>query len=77
MGDILWNRIAMALAVLLLATASLTLGAPVAHAATITLSPVADSYVRADQPTTNFGTATARGSFLAPRTYRFTLIFRY
>jgi hypothetical protein len=49
----------MALAALLLATASITLGAPVAHAATITLSPVADSYVRADQPTVNFGTATS------------------
>jgi hypothetical protein len=59
LGDILRNRIAMALAALLLATASLTLGAPVAHAATITLSPVADSYVRADQPTANFGTATS------------------
>jgi hypothetical protein len=53
------NRIAIALAALLLATVSLTLGAPVAHAATITLSPVADSYVRADQPTVNFGTATS------------------
>jgi len=53
------NRTAIALAALLLATASLTLGAPVAHAATITLSPVADSYVRADQPTVNFGTATS------------------
>jgi Calcineurin-like phosphoesterase len=59
LGDILGNRIAMALAALLLATASLTLGAPAAHAATTTLSPVADSYVRADQPTTNFGTATS------------------
>jgi hypothetical protein len=49
----------MALAALLLATASLILGAPAAHAATITLSPVADSYVRADQPTVNFGTATS------------------
>jgi Calcineurin-like phosphoesterase len=53
------NRIATAPAALLLATASLTLGAPVAHAATITLSPVADSYVRADQPTVNFGTETS------------------
>lgn len=59
MGDILRNRIAMVLAALLLATASLTLGAPAAHAATITLSPVADSYVRADQPTANFGTTTS------------------
>jgi hypothetical protein len=49
----------MVLAALLLATASLTLGAPAAHAATITLSPVADSYVRADQPTANFGTTTS------------------
>ncbi|HKX13786.1 MAG TPA: DNRLRE domain-containing protein, partial [Propionibacteriaceae bacterium] len=49
----------MALAALLLATAPLTLGAPVAHAATTTLSPVADSYVRADQPTVNFGTETS------------------
>jgi hypothetical protein len=49
----------MALAALLLATASLTFGASVAHAATNTLSPVADSYVRADQPTVNFGTATS------------------
>jgi hypothetical protein len=57
LGDILRNRIAMALAALLLATASLTLGAPAAHAATITLSPVADSYVMADQPTQNFGGA--------------------
>jgi Calcineurin-like phosphoesterase len=57
LGDILRNRIAMALGALLLATASLTLGAPVAHAATITLSPIADSYVMADQPDTNFGTA--------------------
>ena len=40
-------------------TASLTLGTPVAHATTITLAPVADSYVRADQPTVNFGTATS------------------
>jgi Calcineurin-like phosphoesterase len=56
LGDILRNRIAVALAALLLATASFTLGAPVAHAATTTLSPVADSYVRADQPTANFGT---------------------
>jgi hypothetical protein len=59
LGDILRNRIAMVLAALLLATASLTLGAPAAHAATITLSPVADSYVRADQPTANFGTTTS------------------
>ena len=59
MGDILGNRIAIALAALLLATASLTLGAPVAHAATVTLSPVADSDVMADQPTANFGTATS------------------
>jgi Calcineurin-like phosphoesterase len=49
----------MAPAALLLATASLTLAAPLAHAATITLSPVADSYVMADQPTANFGTATS------------------
>jgi Calcineurin-like phosphoesterase len=49
----------MALAALLLATASLTLGAPVAHAATITLSPVADSYVDADLPTQNFGGETS------------------
>ena len=49
----------MALSALLLATASLTLGAPVAHAATMTLSPVADSHVMADQPDANFGTATA------------------
>jgi Calcineurin-like phosphoesterase len=49
----------MAPAALLLATASLTLAAPVAHAATITLSPAADSYVMADQPTANFGTATS------------------
>jgi hypothetical protein len=53
------NRIATALAALLLATVSLTLGAPAAHAATITLSPVADSYVMADQPDANFGTATS------------------
>ncbi len=61
MGDILRNRIAMALAALLLATASLTLGAPVAHAATLTLSPVADSYVDADLPTQNqnFGSDTS------------------
>src|SRR5215207_8408130 len=59
LGDILGNRIAMALAALLLATASLTLGAPVAHAASTTLSPVADSHVQADQPTVNFGNATA------------------
>src|SRR4029450_7170538 len=57
--DILRNRIAMAPAALLLATASLTLAAPLAHAATITLSPAADSYVMADQPTANFGTATS------------------
>ncbi|HEY6810913.1 MAG TPA: DNRLRE domain-containing protein [Propionibacteriaceae bacterium] len=49
----------MAPAALLLATASLMLAAPLAHAATITLSPVADSYVMADQPTVNFGTATS------------------
>ena len=51
----------MALAALLLATASLTLGAPVAHAATLTLSPVADSYVDADLPTQNqnFGSDTS------------------
>jgi hypothetical protein len=55
----LGNRIATALSALLLGTASLTLGAPVAHAATTTLSPVADSYVMADQPTANFGTATS------------------
>jgi hypothetical protein len=59
LGDILGNRIAVAPAALLLATASLTLGAPVAHPATITLSPVADSYVMADQPDANFGTATS------------------
>jgi Calcineurin-like phosphoesterase len=59
LGDTLRNRIAMALAALLLATASLTLAAPAAHAATITLSPVADSHVMADQPDANFGTATS------------------
>jgi hypothetical protein len=53
------NRIPTALTALLLGTAWLTLGAPVSHAATTTLSPVADSHVQADQPTTNYGTATA------------------
>jgi Calcineurin-like phosphoesterase len=53
------NRIATALTALLLGTAWLTLGAPISHAASTTLSPVADSHVQADQPTTNFGTATA------------------
>ncbi|HWI00424.1 MAG TPA: DNRLRE domain-containing protein, partial [Propionibacteriaceae bacterium] len=53
------NRIATALAALLVGTAWLTLGAPISHAATTTLTPVADSHVQADQPTTNFGTAIA------------------
>jgi len=53
------NRIPVALAAVLFATVSLTLAAPVAHAATTTLSPVADSYVKADDPTRNFGTETS------------------
>src|SRR5215213_7128897 len=53
------NRIPTALTALLLGTAWLMLGAPVSHAATTTLSAVADSHVQADQPTTNYGTATA------------------
>jgi hypothetical protein len=55
----MWNRIAATLTTLLLATAWLSLGAPVSHAATTTLTPVADSHVQADAPTTNFGTATS------------------
>lgn len=53
------NRIAATLTTLLVATAWLSLGAPVSHAATTTLTPVADSHVQADAPTTNFGTATS------------------
>ena len=52
------NRIATAFTALLLASAWLTLSAPVSQAATIALTPVADSYVQADQPSVNFGTAT-------------------
>ena len=57
--QIMRKRLAAALTTLLLATAWLTLSAPVSHAASITLTPVADSHVQADAPGTNFGTATA------------------
>src|SRR5215204_2664982 len=58
-GDIVRNPLATALAALLLGTGWLTLVAPLSHAASTTLAPVADSHVQADAPTTNFGTATS------------------
>ncbi len=50
------NRIATALAAVMLGTAWLTLGAPISQAASTTLTPVADSHVQADFPDTNYGT---------------------
>jgi hypothetical protein len=58
-GDIVRNPLATALAALLLGTGWLTFVAPISHAASTTLAPVADSHVQADAPTTNFGTATS------------------
>jgi hypothetical protein len=64
----MYNRIALLLvatliALLLVATlvagSFLALTAPRAVAAVTTLNPVADSYVQADLPGSNFGTATA------------------
>jgi Calcineurin-like phosphoesterase len=53
------RRTAFALVVTMIFTALVALGSAVpASAATTTLTPVADSYVQADQPAANFGTAT-------------------
>jgi Calcineurin-like phosphoesterase len=53
------NRIALLLTATLLAGSFLALAAPQAVAAITPLNPVADSYVQADLPTSNFGTAAA------------------
>ena len=53
------NRIALLVTATLLAGSFLALTAPQAAAAVTTLNPVADSYVQADLPGSNFGTATS------------------
>jgi len=53
------NRIAVLLIATLLAGGVLAFTAPPAVAAVTTLGPVADSYVQADLPGSNFGTATS------------------
>ena len=59
MGDIVRNRIAVALAALLLATASLTLGAPVAHAATTVIALAGDVACGTTEANYNGGSGTA------------------
>src|SRR6476646_6871460 len=56
--DRMHNRIALLLIATLLAGGVLAFTAPQALAAVATLAPVADSYVQADLPGSNFGTAT-------------------
>ena len=52
------NRVAFLLVTGLLSTAFAAIAAPPAAADVSTLAAVADSYVQADLPTSNFGTAT-------------------
>jgi hypothetical protein len=53
------KRIALTLLVALVGATLLTLGNSSTGATSSTLAPVADSYVQADKPGTNFGTATS------------------
>lgn len=55
----MYNRSALVLIATLLAGSVLAFTAPRAFAAVTTLNPVADSYVQADLPGSNFGTAAA------------------
>lgn len=53
------DRFVLVLTAVLLGSGLMVVGATPAAASTITLNPVADSYVQSDLPTSNFGTATS------------------
>ncbi len=53
------DRFVLVLTAVLVGSGLMVVGATPASASTITLNPVADSYVQSDLPTANFGTATS------------------
>lgn len=59
MGDTVGHRFVLAVTAALIGGGLMVVGASPAAASTMTLNPVADSYVQSGQPASNFGTATS------------------